>query len=304
VHFDIADLKLFIQIAEMENLTRGAGRAALSPAAASARLKSLEQQLGSRLFYRDSRGLTLTSAGATLLRHARAILQQIDYLRSDFSDHSAGHAGHLRIYANTTAVTEVLPEVLAQFMGERPNVTVDLQERNTKKIVRGNLDSAADFGIVAGPVPTEGLQSICFSTDHLVLVTPIDHPLNSHAAVAFEETLDFPHIGLQESTLHSFLLHTVSKLDRTLNVRVLMSGFEAMCRMVEAGVGIGLVPESAARRHARSMKLNIIALTNEWMHRERKVLFRDLEALPGSARAFLDVLMKRYEASGGQFEDS
>ncbi|WP_034691390.1 LysR substrate-binding domain-containing protein [Acidovorax sp. MR-S7] len=291
MHFELADLRLVSHIAEMENLTRGANKAALSPAAASARLKALENQLGSRLFYRSSKGLTLTSAGETLMRHARIILQQVDYIKSEFTDQSGGQAGHLRIYANTTAVISVLPTVLAEFMSSRPHVTVDLQEKSTREAVRGILDSAADFAIVAGPVEADELQSICFSTDRLVLVTPLGHPLANSQSLEFVETLEFPHIGLKDSTLHAFLNQIVARLEKSMRIRVLMSGFEAMCKMVEAGVGIGIVPESTARGYQKTMQFAIIPLRDEFMQRERRVLFREMEALPAAARAFIELLL-------------
>lgn len=291
MHFDVADLRVFVHIAEAGNLTRGAQGAALSASAASARLKSLEGQLNRRLFYRDNRGLTLTPAGETLLRHARAILRQFEHVRSDFSSQAADAAGHIRIFANTTAITEVLPQVLAQFMSERPLVTVDLDERSTREVVRGILDSAADVGIVAGPIAAPGLQSICFAMDRLVLVTPAGHPLSVNGELPFEASLAYSYIGLRGSTLQGFLTELVSRLNRRLNVRVLMGSFEAMCLMIEANVGIGLIPESAARRHAKGMKLSIVRLTDAWAVRERRILARDVGALPSCARAFLDFLV-------------
>ena len=157
MHFDLADLRLFIHIAESPSLTQGARRAHLSPATASARIKALESQLDSRLLYRDSRGVELTPAGHTLLQHARLIMRQVDYLKSEFTEYGTDSAGHIRIFANTTAVTEFLPEVLAGFLAERPGVTVDLQERLSRDIVRGVLDGSTDIGIIAGPVQAEGL---------------------------------------------------------------------------------------------------------------------------------------------------
>jgi len=291
VHFDVADLRLFVHIAELENVTRGAERAALSPAAASARLKSLEGQLGSRLFYRESRGVSLTPAGQTLLRHARVILRQFEHVKSDFSVHSTDAAGHIRIFANTTAITEVLPKVLARFMGERPEVTVDLQERTTREVVRGILDAAADIGIVAGPIGSPRLESLCFSTDRLVLVTPATHPLNRWRSIGFEKALQYPHIGLRGSTLHGFITDMANTMDSKLNLRVAMSSFESMCMMIEAGVGIGVLPESAAVRLAKGMKLNVIQLSDAWAFRERRALFREMNALPACARVFLSGLM-------------
>ncbi|MBA4682508.1 LysR substrate-binding domain-containing protein [Pseudomonas sp. MDMC216] len=291
MHFDLPDLRLFIHIAESPSLTQGARKAFLSPAAASARIKALESQLGSRLLYRDSRGVELTPAGQRLLQHARLIMRQVDYLKSEFTEYGTDAAGHIRIFANTTAVTEFLPEVLAGFLAERPGVTVDLQERLSRDIVRGVLDGAADLGIIAGPVQAPGLQVLHFSTDRLVLSVPLGHALAQRQSVSFNDTLAYQHIGLHEgSTLLSFLREQVEKLGGNLALRIQVSSFEAICRMIEGGVGIGIIPESAARRHSRTMQLAILQLDEAWAVRERSMLVRELDALPGSVRALIDRL--------------
>lgn len=291
MHFDLPDLRLFIHIAESPSLTQGARKAFLSPAAASARIKALEGQLGSRLLYRDSRGVELTPAGQRLLQHARLIMRQVDYLKSEFTEYGTDAAGHIRIFANTTAVTEFLPEVLAGFLAERPGVTVDLQERLSRDIVRGVLDGAADLGIIAGPVQAPGLQVLHFSTDRLVLSVPLGHALAQRQSVSFNDTLAYQHIGLHEgSTLLSFLREQVEKLGGNLALRIQVSSFEAICRMIEGGVGIGIIPESAARRHSRTMQLAILQLDEAWAVRERSMLVRELDALPGSVRALIDRL--------------
>lgn len=291
MHFDLADLRLFIHIAESPSLTQGARRAHLSPAAASARIKALEAQLATRLLYRDSRGVELTPAGSRLLHHARLIMRQVDYLKSEFTEYGADNAGHIRIFANTTAVTEFLPEVLAGFLAQRPGVSVDLQERLSRDIVRGVLDGSTDMGIIAGPVRAQGLQVLHFSTDRLLLALPLGHPLASEQRVSLRQTLTYQHIGLHEgSTLLTFLRSQVEKLGGSLSLRIQVSSFEAVCRMIEAGVGIGIIPESAAVRHSRTMQLATVELDEPWAVRERSILVRDLEALPGTVRALIATL--------------
>ncbi|MGY4816739.1 LysR family transcriptional regulator [Pseudomonas chlororaphis subsp. piscium] len=292
MHFDLADLRLFIHIAESPSLTQGAKRAFLSPAAASARIKALESQLETRLLYRDSRGVEVTPAGERLLQHARLIMRQVDYLKSEFTQYGGDSTGHMRIFANTTAVTEFLPEILAGFLSKRPGVTVDLQERLSRDIVRGVLDGTADMGIIAGPVEASGLQVLHFSTDHLVLILPVDHPLATQQAVTLEQTLAYQHIGLHEgSTLLTFLREHVERTGKQLSLRIQVSSFEAVCRMVEAGVGIGIIPESAAIRHSHTMQLVTVKLDEAWAVRERSIIVRELEALPGSVRALIATLM-------------
>ena len=148
---DFVTLKLFVAIADERSLTRAAEREHLALAAVSKRVSDLENQLGIALLYRQPKGVELTPAGQRLLQHARLIMRQVDYLKSEFAEYGTDSAGHIRIFANTTAVTEFLPEVLAGFLAERPGVTVDLQERLSRDIVRGVLDGAADLGIIAGP---------------------------------------------------------------------------------------------------------------------------------------------------------
>lgn len=282
MHFDIPDLRLFIHVAEASSLTAGAKRASLSTAAASMRIKSLEGQLGSRLFYRDSQGVELTPAGHDLLVHARAIMRQVDYIKDEFSQYAEGESGHLRIFANTTAVSDFMPDVLARFLETRPGVTVDLQERLTHDIIRGVTDGSTDLGVVAGPVNSnKKLEVIPFSVDRLVLVTPPHHELVGRKNISFQETLDYPHIGLREgSTLFKFLKDQASEINVPLKMRIQVFGFESACRIISRGVGIGILPRSIAYRYADFMDIAIIELEDEWAERGRSLIVRELDALP------------------------
>ncbi len=289
MHFDIPDLRLFIHVAEANSLTSGAKRASLSTAAASMRIKSLEGQLGSRLFYRDSQGVELTPAGHDLLVHARAIMRQVDYIKDEFSQYAEGESGHLRIFANTTAVSDFMPDVLARFLVTRPGVTVDLQERLTHDIIRGVIDGSTDLGVVAGPVNAKKIEIIPFSGDRLVLVTPPDHELAGRRSISFQETLNYPHIGLREgSTLFNFLKDQASELNLPLQMRIQVFGFESACRIISRGVGIGILPRSIAHRYADFMAIATIELDDEWAERERSLIVRELEALPKCGKELVE----------------
>lgn len=291
MHFELSDLRIFIHVAESSSVTQGARRANLSVAATSARIKALEGQLGAKLLYRDSRGATLTPAGEKLLKHARVIMRQVDYVKSEFAEYGSGLFGHIRIFANTTAVTEYLPEILAQFLADRPAVTVDLQERLSREIVRGVLDGSADLGLIAGPVEAQGLEIIHYSTDRLLLALPQGHELARRPSITLAETLDYPHIGYREgSTLYDLMTSLVDDLGRTLPIRVQLSSYEAICRMIESGVGIGIIPESAAARHRRTMRLVTVPLEEPWAIRERSLLVRELEGMPGCVRDLIETL--------------
>jgi DNA-binding transcriptional LysR family regulator len=291
MHFDLSDIRVFIHVAESSSVTQGARRANLSIAATSARIKALEGQLRAKLLYRDSRGVSLTPAGEKFLKHARVILRQVDYVKSEFSEYGSGLFGHIRIFANTTAVTEHLPEILSQFLAERPAVTVDLQERLSREIVRGVLDGSADLGLIAGPIEAQGIEIIPYSTDRMLLALPEGHELAQRSSVTLAETLDYPHVGYREgSTLFDLMTSQVEDLGRKLPMRVQLSSYEAICRMIESGVGIGIIPESSALRHRRTMRIATVPLEESWAIRERSLLVRELEGMPGCVRDLVETL--------------
>ncbi len=292
MHIDLRDLRLFIHIAESKSLTRGAERSHLSLPAVSARVKELESQAGVRLLYRAPRGVALTPAGQSLLQHARIILGQIEHMKSDLQRFGEGVQGHIRVFANTTAVTEFMPEVLATFLAGHPQVDVDLQERLTAEIVRGVLDGTTDLGIVSGAVDVDGLEKHHFSTDRLILAVAPGHPLAARESVCFADMMDYDYIGLHDgSTLQDFVNTLMQKGRHKLHIRVQVSNFESVCRMVEAGVGIGIVPESAARRHSRTMKIVTKPLDESWAVRERYVLTRRGDSLPSFTQALIDTII-------------
>lgn len=296
MYFDLTDLRLFVLTAEENNMTRAAARQHLSLAAASARIKSLEAQAGLPLLLREARGVRLTPPGEAFLHHARGVLRQAEQLRTDLQEYGGGLRGHLRVFANTTAVSDFLPEILPGFLSDNPKVNIDLQEKPNAEIARGVLDGRADIGIVAGQVDTLGLQAIHFSTDRLMLVTSRQHRLARRQRIAFAETLDEDAVGMhQSSTLQTFLGKVTESLGKPLKLRIQLNSFDAMCRMIGAGVGVGIVPESAARRNRDAMNLALIALTDAWSVRERYVLVRDQATLPTYAQALIDTLRAHYE---------
>ena len=299
MHFDMNDLRLFVATAELSNLTRAAERQHLSLAAASARIKALESQCGLPLLTREARGVKLLPQGEAFLHHARLMLNQTDRLRDELLAYGGGLRGHLRVFANTTAVTDFLPELLPAFLAAHPRINVDLQEKPNALIPRGVIEGRADIGIVAGDVDTLGLEAIHFSTDRLVLATARKHRFAKRRRIAFAETLDEDAVGMQQgSTLHAFLAQITEHLGRRQKLRIQLASFDAMCRMIGSGVGIGVVPESAARRNQRSMQLALIELSDSWSVRERYLLMRERAGLPVYAEALVDALCAHYAQPG------
>ncbi|MDH4392643.1 MAG: LysR substrate-binding domain-containing protein [Aquabacterium sp.] len=292
MHFDLVDLRLMVRIAETNGLTRGAEASHMSLPAASTRVKNLEESIGTKLLYRTSQGVTLTPPGQAFVHHARLVLGQIEHLRGDLQSYAKGIKGHLRVFANTTALGEFLPPVLRNYLRSHPDVNIDLRERLSHDIVRAVSEGQTDIGIVAGAVRTENLETLPYRQDTLLLVLPRGHALAGAGAVAFADTLDLDHVGLHEaSAIHAFLRQACDRLHRVLPTRIEVGNFEAACRMVEAGVGVSILPGSAARRHAQTMAIDTVALSDDWSLREMQICMRSLQALPAFARDLVDLLV-------------
>ena len=291
VHFDLVDLRLMVRIAEANSLTKGAEASFISLPAASTRIKHLEESIGTKLLNRHSQGVTLTPPGQALVHRARLVLGQIEHLRGDLQEYASGVKGHLRVYANTTSLSEFLPEVLRRYLTTHPDVNIDLQEKLSNEIVRAVIDGKTDIGIVTGSVRTESLQTLPYRSDSLVLVVPEQHPVADMPSMQLIDALVFDHVGLHEaSALHAFLNRECEHLNTPLKVRIQVGSFESACRMIEAGVGVGVLPESAARRHARSMAIRLVPLSDPWAVRSMQICVRSLDELPNFARDLIDLL--------------
>src|SRR4029453_475996 len=145
MRFDLTDLNLFRHVVEAGSITGGAARAHLALAAASTRIRNMEEALGAALLVRGRQGVTPTQAGRTLLQHARAILRQAERLREDLGAYAGGLAGQIRVLSNTNALTEFLPEALSSFLSTHPNVSVDLEERLREQVVGLIPEGVADL---------------------------------------------------------------------------------------------------------------------------------------------------------------
>ena len=290
--FDQLDLRLFHAIAQLSSITRAAEAQHLSLPAASARVKALEAHAGVPLLHREARGVSLTPAGEAFLHHARGILRQTEQLRAELHEYARGLRGHVRIHANTTAVTDILPAVLPAFLQAHPKVNVELQEKQNPEIALGVLEGQADVGIVSMRMDTPGLRAIHFSTDSLVLVVPRGHRFARRKSIAFADTLGEAQVSMHAgSTIRDQLGRAAAQVGKPLRLRVELSSFDAVCRMVAAGVGIGVVPEMSARRNAAELPLVQVELSDAWRVRERYILVRESEALPAYAQALIDTLL-------------
>jgi DNA-binding transcriptional LysR family regulator len=197
------------------------------------------------------------------------------------------------VLSNTNALTEFLPEALSSFLSEHPNVSIDLEERLSDEIVGLIAEGVGDLGIVAATVDVSALETYPFRKDRFVLAVAREHPLARRSKIAFADVLEHDFVGLDRaSALQRFLADKAARIGQPLRLRVQLRSFDAVCRLVECNVGIGIVPETTARRVARTMAIVAVELTDPWASRELRICLRSLDELPPFARQLVEHLRR------------
>ena len=293
MRFDLVDLQLFIAVAETRSITNGALKVHLALASASARIKGLEEALGVSLLTRGRRGVELTPAGESLLDHARVVIHNVEAMRSDLAAYARGVKATVRFLANTSGLSEYLPKALAAFLAEHPHISIDVEERESGDIAHAIASGAADLGLAAEHALPDGIERIPYSEDRLVLVTARQDELAKRRQVDFREVVERDFVGLiTSSALHAHVAGHAARLGARLRFRARLNNFDAIGQMVSAGIGVAVMPEVAARRCARSMKINVVRIRDSWANRRLAICARNFKSLPKPAQQLVEHLRK------------
>ncbi|MBP6559988.1 MAG: LysR family transcriptional regulator [Burkholderiaceae bacterium] len=294
---DLTSLQLFVAVCELGSIGRAAEREFIAASAVSKRLADLETAVDTQLLYRHNRGVTLTPAGESLLHHARAVLFGLEKMQGELSEYADGVRGHVRIHANISAIVQFLPEDLGAFVRTHGQVKIDLEEHLSHQVIHAVREGATDIGIchtaADGTDVAEGsaLPSRPYREDNLVLVVPQAHSLPSDTAIFFEEALAYDMIGLHaHSSIGVAMQRAAARNGQPLKLRMQVTGLDAMCRMIDNGLGIGLLPDRAFALMQGVGHLRAIGLQDDWARRALRIVARDFDTLPVTARLLVDHL--------------
>ena len=289
---DLTSLQLFVAVCELGSIGRAAEREFIAASAVSKRLSDLETAVDTALLYRHSRGVTLTPAGESLLHHARTVLFGLERMQGELSEYADGVRGHVRMHANISAIVQFLPEDLGAFARAHSQVKIDLQEHLSPDVLHAVQEGAADLGICnTGGSGASALQSRPYRSDNLMLIVPAGHDLSARAAIYFEEVLDWDIVGLHANSSISLAMRAAAaQAARPLRQRIQVTGLDAMCRMIDNGLGVGLLPDRAFALMHGVGRLAAVPLQDTWAHRELRLVARDFDALPVTARLLAEHL--------------
>lgn len=290
MRLDLVTLRVFISVFEEQSLARAAEREHLAPSALSKRLTDLEDQVKVKLFDRRSTGMIPTSAGAALIHHARMIMRNVSQLEMEMVDYSQGLRGVVRVYANTAAMVQYLPDDLPIFLRKHPFVRVHLEEATSPQALRAVEQNDAEIAIY-GDVEVSSLTVLPYRRDRLVLLVPRSHPLARRSSIRFAEAVSYEFVGTPVgSSIDTALVRAAAEAGEPLRLRIRTAGFDAVSRMVRAGLGIAVIPELVSRSYMQTMPVQAILIEEAWAHRQLQICVRERSMLSPAAAAFVDHL--------------
>lgn len=290
---DLKTLRLLVAVCDHGSIKDAAAQEHIEASAISKRLAQLEEVLGQTVLVRGRKGAELTTAGRTLMEHARTMLLTMDRIASDMMAYRGGIQGQVRLAASSSAIAESLLDDLTLFMRDEANqhIKVNIEEKLSQDIVAMVRGGLASLGVLWGSVDLGGLNSKAYRHDELVLAVHPEHALAKIQAVRFEDTLEFEHVGLPPATAVYTMLHkAAAKAGRSINYRVIVSNFDGAFRVVSANLGVSVVPREVAAMYAAAGQIKTVRLLNDWTSRQFVICFKDEQDLTPAARHLLDFL--------------
>lgn len=292
--FDLTTLRIWLIAVEQGSLSAAAARLGLSVAAVSKRIAELESLTDMPLLIRSKRGVTPTAAGQALLSHAAEVVAGLERLALAADDVRRGAGGHLRLWANPSAFAGFLPGLLAEYLRRYPGVMMELEETLSLDAIRAVGRGTTELAIVGENTPSEGLQSFLCDRDELVVLFPAGHPAAAAGVIEREAALRFDLVGLSRSTsLMRQLAGLAESCGQTLRIRVQLRNFDAVCRMVSAGIGVAIVPRAAGAPHVKSMGLSMVRFAGPPVERRLLLVSREDRMLSPPALAFVELARNR-----------
>lgn len=295
---DLTSLRLFVDACEAHSIAAAAARACIVPSAVSRRISELEKSVGVPLLYRSPRGITPTAAGETVLRHASAALAQLQHMGTALGRYASGLQGTVRVVANISSIDQYLPEDIAAFSQTYPDVSIELEEKRGGEILKSVEDGSADLGIGNDWYLGEAAAvSRPYREDSLVAIFPRAHRMAGLGTVRFAELLDESLIGLHaESAYNAKLVQQAALIGREIRMKIRVNSFDALCRMVHAGLGISFVLKQLADMYQDILNIAAVPLAESWANKRILIAYRSEDTLSASARTLLDFLTRQFQA--------
>ncbi|MEK3900420.1 MULTISPECIES: cidABC operon transcriptional activator CidR [unclassified Paenibacillus] len=298
---DIRQLEYFVQAARLNSFSRAAESLYITQPTISKMIRNLETELGADLFYREGRSIRLTDAGELLLIKAQNIVESFASLSAELDSLRNLKQGHIRIGLPPMVGASFFPAVIGEFHRKYPEVTIRLHEDGAKKVEDDVESGLLDIGAIVLPVDQARFHSFTFVEERLELLVPAGHRLDAAQQVPLKELAEEEFVLFREDfALHDRIISECVKAGFQPKVVYESSQWDLISRMVAAGMGIALLPETICRDIDRT-RIAVIPLTEPVIPWQLGMIWRKDRYLSFAAREWIafamNMLGERYSPS-------
>jgi DNA-binding transcriptional LysR family regulator len=286
---DFENLRTFLEVSRLRSFSRAAQKLLRTQPAVSAQIRSLEQEVGARLFDRDGGKVTFTAAGRLFEPFAEHCVERQRHILLAIAEQERSPRGELAISANEATHLYILPQVFAQFRRQYPRVLLTVVRAERLRTLESVANREVDFGVVSLPVRDPRLMVEPIHRDELVLVAPKGHPLEGRRSVRLQEAAKFPMLLPTHGRRREQLDELFRVNEVTPRVAMEVESSEMLKRYVSVGLGLGFLPRTNVAEEERSSALSLLTLDGVRLARDLALVLRKDRDLSRAAQAFLEI---------------
>jgi DNA-binding transcriptional LysR family regulator len=292
---DFENLRTFLEVARLKSFSRAAQKLLRTQPAISAQIRTLEQEVGARLFDRDGGKVTFTAAGRLFEPFAEYCVERQKHILLAIAEQERSPRGELSISANEATHLYVLPRVFAQFRRQYPRVMLSVVRAERLRTIESVLSREVDFGIVSMPVRDARLTVELIHRDELGLVAPQGHPLAGRGVVRLQEAAKYALLLPKQGRRREQLDELFRVNEMVPRVAMEVESSEMLKRYIGVGLGLGFLPRTNVTEEERAGTLHVLGLDGVRLARDLALVFRKDRQLSRAGQEFLEIATQSLE---------
>jgi DNA-binding transcriptional LysR family regulator len=286
---DFEQLKTFLHVCRLKSFSRAAEKLGVTQPAISAQIRSLEKEVGARLFDRDGGKVTFTAAGRLFEPFAEHCLQCHSHIVMAVNELYRSARGEVSVSASEATSLYILPPVFAEYKKQYTRVNLSIVRAEHLRSIEMVLNREVDFAIISMPLKDPRLVVQPLHRDEIVLAVSPAHPLAARGAIKVDEMLQFPMLLLKQGRQRTLLNNFLESVDAQPRIAMEVDSSELLKRLIAAGLGMGFLPRANVQDDVHAGLLKIVKVEGMRISRELALIFRKDRTLTHAAHAFLEI---------------
>ena len=287
---DFEQLRAFVEVARNASFSRAAEKLFRTQPAISSQIRSLEEDIGARLFHRTGGRVTLTSGGRLFLEYAEETLQTRRNIVHTLAEMARTPGGQLVVSANEATCLYILPQVFAQFKRKHPRVSVSIARHERSRTLEAVLSQEVDFGVTTQPINDPRLTIVPVHKDEIVVITVVGHPLTVKSTAQLANVAAYPLILPKQGRTRDAINQMFFLRQLKPEISMELESNELIKRFAAAGVGVGFLARSNAAAEFAACLLAVVELEDARIAKDLVLIYRKDKSLSRAAQAFIEIM--------------